>query len=43
VAREADGSRLRGKARQMARKHAYTARALASFSAWLGERSMAAE
>jgi methylenetetrahydrofolate--tRNA-(uracil-5-)-methyltransferase len=43
LAREADGSRLRGKARQTARKHAYTARALASFIAWLGERSMAAE
>ena len=38
-----DGTRLRGKARQTARKNAYTARALASFSAWLGERSMAAE
>jgi len=43
LAREVDGSRLRGKARQTARKHAYTARALASFSAWLGERSLAAE
>jgi methylenetetrahydrofolate--tRNA-(uracil-5-)-methyltransferase len=43
LAREPDGGRLRGKQRQTARKHAYTSRALASFTAWLGERSMAAE
>jgi methylenetetrahydrofolate--tRNA-(uracil-5-)-methyltransferase len=42
-AKEPDGKRLRGKARQTARKHAYTARAMASFTAWLGERSIAAE
>jgi methylenetetrahydrofolate--tRNA-(uracil-5-)-methyltransferase len=43
LAKEPDGTRLRGKARQTARKHAYTARAMASFTAWLGERSIAAE
>jgi methylenetetrahydrofolate--tRNA-(uracil-5-)-methyltransferase len=35
-ARAPDGGTPRGKARQTARKHAYTARALASFTAWLG-------
>jgi methylenetetrahydrofolate--tRNA-(uracil-5-)-methyltransferase len=38
-----DGKRLKGKERQSARKRAYTARAMASFAQWLGERSMAAE
>jgi hypothetical protein len=37
LAREPDGTRLRGKQRQTARKHAYTSRALASFTTWLGE------
>jgi methylenetetrahydrofolate--tRNA-(uracil-5-)-methyltransferase len=37
LGREPDGGRLRGKQRQTARKHAYTSRALASFTAWLGE------
>ena len=39
LGKEPDGGRLRGKARQTARKHAYTSRALASFTAWLGEQT----
>ncbi len=38
-----DGKRLRGREQQIARKRAYTSRALASFAQWLGEKSMAAE
>jgi methylenetetrahydrofolate--tRNA-(uracil-5-)-methyltransferase len=39
-----DGKRVRGKARQIARKHAYCARARADFATWLtGIRSLAAE
>jgi methylenetetrahydrofolate--tRNA-(uracil-5-)-methyltransferase len=41
--RPADGKRLKAKERQIARKLAYTSRAIASFTAWLGNRSMAAE
>jgi methylenetetrahydrofolate--tRNA-(uracil-5-)-methyltransferase len=37
------GKRLKARERQAARKRAYKARALASFTAWLGERSLAAE
>jgi methylenetetrahydrofolate--tRNA-(uracil-5-)-methyltransferase len=43
LSREQGGARLRGKARQIARKQAYTTRALASFTAWLGPQSLAAE
>jgi methylenetetrahydrofolate--tRNA-(uracil-5-)-methyltransferase len=39
----AEGQRLKGKDRQIARKRAYTARAMASFAQWLGEASIAAE
>jgi methylenetetrahydrofolate--tRNA-(uracil-5-)-methyltransferase len=38
-----DGKRLRGRDLQIARKRAYTSRALTSFTHWLGEKSMAAE
>ena len=38
-----DGSRLRGKVRQLARKRAYTSRALAAFDGWLGRIAIAAE
>ena len=39
----ADGKRLRGKARQLARKRAYTSRAIAAFDGWLGRLPIAAE
>ena len=39
----ADGRRLRGTARQIARKKAYTSRALAAFDLWLGGYAIAAE
>ena len=38
-----DGKRLRGRELQIARKRAYTSRALACFDQWLGQRSIAAE
>ncbi|HEY7765755.1 MAG TPA: methylenetetrahydrofolate--tRNA-(uracil(54)-C(5))-methyltransferase (FADH(2)-oxidizing) TrmFO [Aestuariivirgaceae bacterium] len=38
-----DGKRLRGREQQIARKRAYTSRALASFAQWLGAKSVAAE
>jgi methylenetetrahydrofolate--tRNA-(uracil-5-)-methyltransferase len=43
VAKAPDGKRLRGRELQIARKRTYTSRALACFSEWLGQRSMAAE
>jgi methylenetetrahydrofolate--tRNA-(uracil-5-)-methyltransferase len=43
VAKSPDGKRLRGRELQVARKRAYTSRALACFDQWLGQRSMAAE
>jgi methylenetetrahydrofolate--tRNA-(uracil-5-)-methyltransferase len=41
--RTADGRRLRGKERQLARKRAYTSRAISSFTGWLTQTPMAAE
>jgi methylenetetrahydrofolate--tRNA-(uracil-5-)-methyltransferase len=38
-----DGKRLRGRELQVARKRAYTTRAVLCFEQWLGQRSMAAE
>ena len=43
VAKTPDGKRLRGRELQIARKRAYTSRALACFDQWLGQRSLAAE
>lgn len=42
IAKDADGKRPRGKAKQVARKHAYTSRAKADFARWLGLPTRAA-
>ena len=41
--RDAEGKRLRGKDKSVAKKRAMSARALSDIDAWLGEKAQAAE